>query len=267
MKRKHFGVILLALGLIALGVIMVGVQVFHWNIAWFAGWWTILIAIVAVTSMVSHGIRYWNMYLLLFSVVTFAHCQEIVLESWRQYTTVLGSMALILLGISLIVNMLRPKKAYDAKFFESTAQQAEAAAAEAGETWQAVEEEWQAAESESAAHTPFSGEDFPTRFALFSSESCRSDCKQLRGGRFSAIFGAITADLRTANFDRPITVECNAMFGGVDLYVPHNVRVECAGTSIFGGCSAKEIAGRPYDPAHPVLTVRYLNLFGGINVK
>jgi len=262
MKRKHFGVIFLALGLILLGIVMVGVQVFHWDIQWFAGWWTILIAAAAVVSMVSNGPRYWNIYLLLFSVVTFAHCQEIILKTWDQYASTLGALALILLGISLIVNMLRPKKTYDAGYLGGTAQ----AAAQGCEEWQAPDEEWQT-DPAGTAHTPFSGEDFPTRFSLFSSESCRSDCRQLRGGRFSAIFGAVTADLRTADFDRPITVECNAMFGGVNLYVPANVRVECAGTSIFGGCSAKALAGRPYDPAHPVLTVRYLNLFGGLNVK
>ena len=265
MKRKPLGVILLALGLIALGIVMVGVQVFHWNIHWFAGWWTILLAIVAVTSMVSHGVRYWNTYLLLFSVVTFVHCQQLFLEDWREYTTVLGATALILLGVSLIVNMLRPKKAYDAGYLGGAAQAA-AQGCEDCEAWNAAEEEWQT-DPAGTANTPFTGEDFPTRFALFSGESCRSNCRQLCGGRFSAMFGGVTADLRAAEFDRPVTVECNALFGGVNLYVPPHVRVECAGTSIFGGCNAKETAGRPYDPAHPVLTVRYLNVFGGCNVR
>ncbi|MCL1951750.1 MAG: hypothetical protein FWF60_02865 [Oscillospiraceae bacterium] len=48
---------------------------------------------------------------------------------------------------------------------------------------------------------------------------------------------------------------------------PPGVRVECSGTSIFGGCDAKAITGRPYDPAHPPLTIRYLSVFGGVNVK
>jgi len=263
MKRKPFGVIFLALGLIALGIVMVGVQVFGWDIRWFAGWWTILIAAAAVVSIVSQGVRYWNVYLLLFSVVTFAYCQNLVLTEWDQYATTLGAMALILLGISLIVNMLRPKKAYDVNYYENAGQ---ATATQAGEAWQGAEEEWPANQP-NTANTPFTSEDFPSRFALFSSESCRSNCRQLRGGRFSALFGGVTADLRAADFDRPVTVECNALFGGVNLYVPPHVRAECAGTSIFGGCSAKGLAGRPYDPAHPVLTVRYLNVFGGVNVK
>jgi len=125
MKRKHFGVIFLALGLIVFGIVMLGVQVFHWDIQWFAGWWTILIAAAAIVSMASQGVRYWNLYLLLFSVVTFAHCQEIVLVTWLQYISTLIALALILLGISLIVNMLRPKKAYDdgyANYYANTAQ-------------------------------------------------------------------------------------------------------------------------------------------------
>jgi hypothetical protein len=114
---------------------------------------------------------------------------------------------------------------------------------------------------------PYTNEEFPTRFSLFSSEVCRSDCKQLRGGRFTALFGAVTANFRDADFTQPITIETNAILGGIDLFVPPNVRVECLGSSVFGGLNAKGIVGRPYDPAHPLLTVRYLNLFGGTNVK
>jgi len=261
MRRKHIGVILLALGLIALGLVMVGVQVFGWNIRWFAGWWTVLIAAATLISMINRGIRYWNTYVLLFSVVTFARWQELVFKTWEQYTVTLAALALILLGVFLIVNMLRPKKKVG--FFQQVETDGNQVKAEINEEWQAVREDWRPA----AENGPYTGEEFPTRFALFSSELCRSDCKRLRGGRFSAIFGSVTADLRAADFDSPISVECNSLFGGIDLLVPHNVRVECTGTSIFGGCGAKALAGRPYDPGHPVLTVRYLNIFGGTEIK
>jgi len=261
MRRKHIGVILLALGLIALGLVMVGVQVFNWNIRWFAGWWTLILAAVAVISMFNRGVRYWNTFLLLFSVVTFARWQQVVFTTWEQYSATVAALALILLGVFLIVNMLRPKKSYDfARQAEGAASQANA---EVNGAWQEVRDDFQP----QRPNGPFTGEEFPTRFALFSSELCRSDCKRLRGGRFSAIFGSVTADFRAADFDCPITVECNSLFGGIDLFVPPNVRVECAGTSVFGGCGAKALAGRPYDPNHPVLTVRYLNVFGGTEIK
>jgi len=263
MRRKHIGVILLALGLIALGLVMVGVQVFGLNIRWFAGWWTVLIAVAALISMVNRGIRFWNFYALLFSVVTFARWQELVLKTWQQYFATLGALALILLGIFLIVNMLRPKK----NFFQQVQADINEVKAEFNDEWQEVRDEIRDEFQPPQPNGPYTGEEFPTRFALFSSEVCRSDCKRLRGGRFSAIFGAVTADLRTADFDAPITVECNSLFGGIDLFVPSNVRVECTGTSIFGGCGAKALAGRPYDPNHPVLTVRYLNIFGGTEIK
>jgi len=256
MKRKHIGVILLALGLIALGLVMVGIQVFGWNVRWFAGWWTLIIAAAAIASMIGHGPRFWNTYALLFSVVTFMRWQQIVLTSWEQYSATLFALALVLLGVFLIVNMLRPKPKIYA--------QVESVVTELNEAWEPAAENGPYTGEEFPRRTV---EEFPTRFALFSSETCRSDCKRLRGGRFSAIFGAVTADLRAADFEQPIAVECNSLFGGIDLLVPAHVRVECAGTSIFGGCGAKALAGRPYDPNHPVLTVRYLNVFGGVEIK
>jgi len=262
MRRRNLGTILLAALLIAVGAVLIGIYFFGWQPYWFAGWWTLLIMAAAVVSMVSHGLRFWNCVILGSALLLFARLQEFILLSWRQWWAAEIALALIALGISLLAHMVRPRittppmqavppiytAPYDAPPPSAEPQGAYAA-------------------GPAPDNTPPSGEIFPTRFAVFSSEAVRSDCRQLQGGRFSSVFGSVTANLAGADFVQPITVEANSLFGGIDIITPPGVRVECSGTSIFGGCDAKAITGRPYDPAHPPLTIRYLNVFGGVNVK
>ncbi|MCL2299047.1 MAG: cell wall-active antibiotics response protein [Firmicutes bacterium] len=254
MRRRNIGTILLAALLIAVGAVLIGIYFFDWQPYWFAGWWTLLIMAAAVVSMVSHGARFWNCMMLGTAVLLFARLQEFFLLTWRQWWAAEVSMALIALGILLIIHMVRPRRELPPP-------------PAAGVPYDAPPQGAYAAGPAPAGSTPASGESYPTRFALFSSEACRSDCRQLKGGRFSAIFGSVTANLVQADFTEPVTVEANTLFGGVDIITPPGVRVECSGTSIFGGCDAKAITGRPYDPAHPVLTIRYFSVFSGVNVK
>jgi len=255
MKRRNIGTILLAALLIAVGAVLIGIYFLNWKPYWFAGWWTLLIMAAAVVSMVSHGPRFWNCMVFGTAVLLFARLQEFFLLTWRQWWAAEIAMALIALGIVLIVHMLRPRK---------TPPPIASAPYDAPPPPPPQGAYTGPAKADSA---PASGEAFPTRLAVFSSEAVRSDCRQLKGGRLSSIFGSVTANLAQADFIQPVTIETNTLFGGVDIITPPGVRVECAGTSIFGGCDAKAITGRPYDPAHPPLTIKYLNVFGGVNVK
>jgi len=274
MIRRNLGILLLAALLIAVGAVLIGINFFGWNPFWFAGWWTLPIMALAVMSMIAHKPNFWNGMMLGTAVLLFVRMQN-YLEldrptiTWQQFAAAEVALALILLGVVLIVRMMRPRK-------ETPPQVASAPPAPpppapgsppppgAGAPPPPAPPPAYAGR---AAGTPASGEPFPTRFAVFSSDACRSDCRQLKGGRFSAIFGNVTANLTQADFVQPVTVEANTLFGGVDIITPPGVRIECAGTSIFGNCDARAVTGRPYNPAHPPLTIRYLNVFGGVNVK
>jgi len=257
MKRVHLGTILLATLLIAVGAVLIGIYFLNWQPYWFAGWWTLPIMALAVVSIVGHRPNFFNCMMLGTAILLFAKLQDFILLTWRQFGAAVAALALIGLGISMLVRMVRPRKIPPPPVVNvhyNAPPTPEPQGAYFGGQPQ-------------AEPGPATSEEFPTRFAVFSSETCRSDCRQLKGGRFSAIFGSVTADLVQVDFAQPITIEANSLFGGIDIITPPGARVECTGTSIFGGCDAKAITGRPYDPAHPPLTIRYLNVFGGVNVK
>ena len=258
MRRAHIGTILFAVLLIAVGAVLIGIHFLGWEPYWFAGWWTLPLMALAVVSLIVHKPNFFNCMMLGSGLLLFARLQdELTHMTWRQFWGAETALAFVLAGVFLLVRMLRPRPVPPAPaagvFY---------GAPPSAEPFQGT---YTAPDGETAV--PASGETFPARFALFTSENCRSDCRQLKGGRFTAIFGGVRADLRQADFAQPISIEANSLFGGIDIITPPGVRVECTGTSVFGGCDAKAITGRPYDPAHPVLTIRYLNIFGGTNVK
>jgi hypothetical protein len=266
MKRVNLGTILLAALLIAVGAVLIGIYFLGWEPYWFAGWWTLPIMAVAVISIVAHKPNFLNCMMLGTALLLFAKLQDFFLRTWRQWWAAECALALIGLGVWLIVRMLRPRPIAPPPVVNVHYDAPPVVNAPFGAP-PPPEQGSPNTYSGPADAAPAAGESFPTRFAVFSSEAVRSDCKQLKGGRFSAIFGSVVANLAQADFDRPVTVEVNSLFGGIDIVAPPGVRVECTGTSIFGGCDAKAITGRPYDPAHPPLTIRYLNVFGGVNVK
>lgn len=109
-------------------------------------------------------------------------------------------------------------------------------------------------------------EDDFDEFALFSSIETNNQSQSFKGGKATALFGGIEIDLRSAKLhNNEARIELNAIFGGIDILVPDNWRVEVKGTPVFGGWSNKTRFNT--DPDAPVLNVYCFSLFGGIEIK
>ena len=61
-------------------------------------------------------------------------------------------------------------------------------------------------------------------------------------------------------------MDVTAAFGGVDLYVPRHWKVEVTGLPLFGGWGNKTQAFAK-DEGAPVLRIKCLAMFGGVEVK
>lgn len=103
--------------------------------------------------------------------------------------------------------------------------------------------------------------------------------EQTRGGRWlvpsqttaAAIFGSVTIDLRDAVLtQREVVIYANAVFGSIEIKVPHGVVVRDEGTAVFGSRSGSDrnAAGDvPITPDSPVVVLRGTALFGEVSVK
>jgi predicted membrane protein len=103
--------------------------------------------------------------------------------------------------------------------------------------------------------------------ALLGAADTRNRSPHFRHANVSAVFGGATLDLRDAHLDPGATVDALALFGGVDVIVPPNWRVELGGLPIFGGYDDKTAHNGDMPPDAPVLKVAATAIFGGVDVK
>lgn len=86
--------------------------------------------------------------------------------------------------------------------------------------------------------------------------------------RILAVFGGAELDLRDAILPgREITIDAVAVFGGVSITVPPEMRVIDTGSAVMGG---RDISGDTAESARPDATVLRITgtcVFGGVEVK
>lgn len=101
MNRRRGSSIIWGLALIAAGVILMGHMTGLWNASiFFHGWWTLFLIIPAIASMVSDGIDFGNVFLLLLGVWLFFESTGILGKvSWSIFFAAL----LIVAGIFILI--------------------------------------------------------------------------------------------------------------------------------------------------------------------
>ena len=88
---------------------------------------------------------------------------------------------------------------------------------------------------------------------------------QFKGSELDAIFGSMTLDLRSAIIDENVVIHATAIFGGIDIYIPSNVKVMVSSSSFFGGVSHKY--RRSAMEGSPIIYLNVTCMFGGVELK
>lgn len=91
-----------------------------------------------------------------------------------------------------------------------------------------------------------------------------------RGGDATAVMGAVELDLRGATItSSPAVLDVFALWGGIEITVPPEWKVEIQVTPILGGIEnkARSAAVKDAGAAEQVLVVRGTALMGGIEIK
>lgn len=101
--------------------------------------------------------------------------------------------------------------------------------------------------------------------ATFSGQDLKFDGEKFTGAELTAVFGGIECDLRKAIIESDVVINTSSIFGGIDIFVPENVKVKVKSSSIFGGVSNKKKHSENAE-THTI----YINatcLFGGVDIK
>lgn len=112
---------------------------------------------------------------------------------------------------------------------------------------------------------PKKSPDSKKHIALFSGSDLDFSGESFDGTDLIAIFGGMEVHLENAVIDHDITVSATAVFGGIEIFLPENVKVKVSSTSIFGGVG-NERKGKTSDSPVTVY-VNGSGIFGGVDVK
>lgn len=104
--------------------------------------------------------------------------------------------------------------------------------------------------------------------ALFTAGKHVIKTDDFKGGDISTIFGGADLDLRYAEMKSgKATLDLFVAFGGVNIKVPENWRIEGSGLPLFGGYDDKTRQNYVDLTTAPVLQIKYFVMFGGVEVK
>lgn len=101
-------------------------------------------------------------------------------------------------------------------------------------------------------------------YATFSTQDIKIE-EEFNGISLNAIFGGITYDLKDAIIKEDVVINANCIFGGIEIKVPHNVKVVIKSNSIFGGMD--NTLKPTKDKKEHTIYINGICLFGGVEIK
>ncbi|MCW2811079.1 MAG: hypothetical protein JWP61_1537 [Friedmanniella sp.] len=102
--------------------------------------------------------------------------------------------------------------------------------------------------------------------AVFSGTTRKGRWRVRRSLKTIAVFGGVDLDLTEAILEsRTTEIVALSCFGGLDVHVPAGMTVRDETIGIFGGSDIRRVTET--DPGAPVLVIKGLALFGGVNVR
>ena len=88
---------------------------------------------------------------------------------------------------------------------------------------------------------------------------------EFKGGSCLAVFGGVKLDLRDAEINEDIVIDCVTVFGGTELLLPDGITLKTGGVSIFGGTENKY--HEKGTKKQPIVYINHVTIFGGVELK
>lgn len=201
---KQVRPIIWGIAIIALGIIFGGNALGWFNLdIFFNGWWTLFIIVPSVISLFTDKDKIMSLGFIAVGVILLLAAQNVF--SYEVAWKVILAVFLVAIGLSIII-----KSIFRNKNDEEVAKKIKSL------------ENDKVMDSQFAA---FSGSDRVYKDEIFN------------GSNLAAIFGGVKLDLRNAKFEKDTIIKAFALFGGIEIIVPPEVKVELKSGFVFGGIS------------------------------
>ena len=234
--KKDYSALIWGLIFVVVGIIFGGNALNIWDIdIFFPGWWTLFLIIPGLISMVRYGFNWGSGILVIIGLVLLFDALDIIDDGviWK----LIFPLVLVAVGISIIASFFRTGTKKGIK-----------------------SEEYSKSKS-----YKYDSTQYPRYTAILGGGDYKNNTEDLKGVVAEAIWGGLSIDLRDAKITEDIVLELTAVLGGIDIFIPDNVRVEIiSGVPVLGGFEHKinrnAISG-------PKVRIKYTAVLGGIEVK
>ena len=225
---KKFENILWGIAFIVVGLILAGNAIGITNIdIFFDGWWTLFIIVPCFIGLFNDSDKTENVIGLVIGGALLLACQGLL--NFEMVWKLVVPVALVIIGVSIIF-----KDSIHGKI------------------------------NSEISKINKSQKDIPSYCATFSEQNANFENEEFKGADLTAVFGGVKCDLRQAIINSDTVIKAESIFGGVEIYVPSNVKVKIKSTPIFGGVTDKSVHNQ--ESEHTI----YINstcIFGGVDIK
>lgn len=211
--RKRVSNIIIGLIVLAIGIFLIGniTGLFKFNL-FFEGWWTVLIMIAAVISMISDRPNIFNVYFLLFGAAMLLKYRGIFNEEVSGWLVALA-LLVVIIGLKLILGAFFPSKT---KIYFT---------------------------DDGEKKTVYESNTGDEENVIFSEKIEKYNDREFKGASYSVVFGRLVLDLTGAAVTDGAYLNVECVFGGVEVIVPADVNVNVTKSAVFG--EARNLASRP----------------------
>lgn len=225
---KKFENILWGIAFIVVGLILAGNAIGITNIdIFFDGWWTLFIIVPCFIGLFNDSDKTGNVIGLVIGGALLLACQGLL--NFEMVWKLVVPVALVIIGVSIIF-----KDSIHGKI------------------------------NSEISKINKSQKDIPSYCATFSEQNANFENEEFKGADLTAVFGGVKCDLRQAIINSDTVIKAESIFGGVEIYVPSNVKVKIKSIPIFGGVTDKSVHNQ--ESEHTI----YINstcIFGGVDIK
>jgi len=249
------GLLFLAAG-VAIGGSMLGYFDFRVSLD---GWWTLFLIVPALLAIAQGGVNVGNIVLLAVGVILLLDQQRILPHnfSWRLIFPVI----LLAIGLQVLLgDMFKPKGGRSSSYCGPTGPKADEGSASSGPADGTHGPGPKAFSSESTSKGSYK-----TASVLFGGQDIVYGQEIFSGASYTAVFGGLDINLKSVVLTEDVTINATAIFGGIELLLPDNVRVVCNVAPVLGGTDIKYRSSN--DPLARTVYITGIATFGGVDIK
>lgn len=226
---KKFGNVLWGIVLIVIGLIIGGNALGITNInVFFDGWWTLFIIVPCFIGLFKDNKKTGNIIGLLIGITLLLVCRDIF--DFDLIWKLAFPAILVIIGLSIIFKDVLGGK---------------------------VSEEIKKLNKKRSGENSYC--------STFAGQNVNFNGEKFTGADLTAVFGGVKCDLRNAIIESDVVINASCTFGGIEIYVPSNVKIKIKSVPIFGGVDNK--ANTKTDENSYTIYINSTAVFGGVEIK